>query len=191
MQQSGDVGRFEAVDQPSAATYRKPYATENSGIVIEPDDTIDAIRGKDSWSHSDIECLRDLTRQYPNDPYLWDTLGDIAQMVGFATIGNEFSLQCYLNAIAADPGYCPGHVSLGHWFDIAEDYPKAKHHFETAIAFGAGDAARIGLAQILAQMGRDDDAYAILDGCAEPDAERVAQVRKEIAERLLGPYFDR
>jgi hypothetical protein len=43
---------------------------------------------------------------------------------------------------------------------------------------------------ILAQMGRDDDAYAVLDGCDEPDAARVVQVRRDIAGRLLGPYVD-
>ncbi len=167
------------------------YPTGIPGIEkMEPDDTIDAVRSKDAWSHADVDCLRDLAKQFPGDPYLWDVLGDVSQMVDQSAIGNEYSLRCYLNAIAADPKYGPAHNSLGHWYDIAEDYPKAKHHFEIAIDLGVGDPARIGLAQILAQMGFDNDAYAILDDCDDASVERVAQVRREIADRLLGPYVE-
>ena len=157
---------------------------------MEPDNTIDAIRSKDAWTPADVERLRDLTESYPDDPYLWGILGDIAQMVDRSAIGNGYSLQCYLNAVAADPNYGPAHNSLGYWYDIAEDYVAAKRHFQIAIELGVGDTARIGLAKILAQMGHDDDAYKVLNGCDDTNSEHVAQVRREIAERLLGPYVD-
>ncbi|TWT79655.1 hypothetical protein CA13_10610 [Planctomycetes bacterium CA13] len=157
---------------------------------MEPDDTIDAVRRKDIITLADVECLRTLTRTHPRDPYLWDVLGDIIQLADNQFAERYDSLDCYLNAIDADPEYGPAHNSLGYWHDIAENYTLARLHFETAIRLGAGDTARIGLAKILAQLRLDDDAYAILDTCDDPMSDRVAATRVDIANELLGPYID-
>lgn len=92
------------------------------------------------------------------------------------------------NAVRIDPDYAQAHNSLGYWYDIAADFPLAKYHFERAIALGAGDIARVGLARVLAQMGFDDDAFATLDACDNPAGESATELRREIAEGDWVPY---
>jgi hypothetical protein len=155
---------------------------------MEPDDTIDAIRSQDRWTSADVDRLRDLSGDFPDDPYLWDTLGDVSQMTDSSAVGNGFALNCYLNAVRADPDYGPAHNSLGYWHDIAAEFLLAKHHFERAIELGVGDVARVGLARVLAQMGCSDDASATLDSCDDPAGDSVVELRREIAEGVWVPY---
>jgi tetratricopeptide (TPR) repeat protein len=154
---------------------------------MEPDDTIDAIREKETWTLADVERLRALTVTYPNDSYLWDVLGDIAQMVDSEALPDDFSLQCYLAAVAADPSYSPAHESLGHWYDLAENFPLAQRHFLLALEHEADDSIRVALASVLAQMGLKADAFAELDRCEDQDAEIVLEMRHEIAEGYHDP----
>lgn len=155
---------------------------------MEPDDTIDAIRDQDRWTLADVNRLRDLTERYPDDPYLWDMLGDVSQMIDVSAVGSDFARDCYLNAVRVDPDYGQAHNSLGYWCDIAADFPLARHHFERAIELGVGDVARIGLARVLAQMGLDDDAFRMLDSCDNSADESVSELRREIADGLWGRY---
>lgn len=157
---------------------------------MEPDDTIDSIREQETWTIAHVERLRALTVTYPEDSYLWDVLGDISQMIDSESTTNDFSLQCYLTAIAADPAYWPAHESLGHWYDLAENFPLAQRHFLLAIEHGADDSARVALASVHSQMGLRSDAFAELDRCEDQQAEIVLDMRREIAEGYHDPDND-
>ncbi len=119
---------------------------------MEPDDTIEAIRAKDVFTSTDVDCLRALTQQYPDDAYLWDVMGDVSQLVDLSSVGSEFARMCYLQSIRADPKYGPAHTSLGYWYDIDDNLAMAKKHFELAIEHGEGGSARDGLASVVTQM---------------------------------------
>ena len=157
---------------------------------MEPEDTIGSIRDQETSTIADVERLRALTVKFPKDSYLWDVLGDISQMIDSESVTSDFSLQCYLTAIAADPTYWQAHESLGHWYDLAEDFPLAQRHFLLAIEHGADDSVRVALASILAQMGLEADALAELDRCEDPNAEIVLDMRREIAEGYHDPDND-
>lgn len=181
---------FEVENLSRVPGYACRYLTQTFLLPMEPDATIDEIRRKDALTDKDVGRLRSLTRAYPRDPYLWDVLGDIIQLVDGPSPTSFSSLLCYLNAIEADPTYGQAYSSLGHWHDIAENYHLARAYFEIAIQFGEGDSARISLAKILAQLRLNIDAYAILNTCDDPASDRVATVRAEIADEMLGPYVD-
>lgn len=155
---------------------------------MEPDNTIDAIRARgQDWTVADVDRLLLLLKQYPNDPYLLDVLGDASRLVDHPSLGEDFALQCYNRAVEADPTYWTAHVSLGHWFDIAEDFTKSAHHFRIAIELGAGDHARIALASVVSQMGDRNAAFRLLDECEDSDDHEVATMRAEIVDGMHAP----
>lgn len=157
---------------------------------MEPDDTIDAIRARgQSWTVADVDRLLVLLERFPDDPYLLDVLGDASQLVDHPTLADDFAFQCYQRAVAADPTCWTAHVSLGHWYDIAEDFPKSEQHFRKAIELGAGDQARIALASVIAQMGDRDAAFKLLDECEDSDDFDVATMRSEIADGMHDPVL--
>lgn len=70
---------------------------------MEPFNTIDRIRSTDRHSIDDVEELRELTKSYPNEPELWDFLGDVMQICD-AEIPIQDSIECYRNALRCNPG---------------------------------------------------------------------------------------
>jgi tetratricopeptide (TPR) repeat protein len=155
---------------------------------MEPFDLIDQLRNKDCHTKSDVESLRRMSEGYPDCPELWDVLGDLQQICVDHEYEIDESVACYRKAIACDPQYAPAHVSLGYAYDTYfDDFANAAEHFRLAIAFGAGDTARIGLARVLAQLGDADAAVAELDGCSDLEHVDVLELRREISKGL---WFD-
>ncbi|WP_417735252.1 tetratricopeptide repeat protein [Rosistilla oblonga] len=136
----------------------------------------------------DVDELVELASRFPDDPYLLDLLGDATQLVDHPSLDRDYSLRCYLQAIDRDPTYWPAYKSLGHWFDISEEFLKARLYFELAIEHGAGDRARIALASVLAQMGNKPMAFATLDQCDDNEDLDVTVMRDEIVDGLHDPY---
>lgn len=155
---------------------------------MEPFDLIDELRDKDRHMRSDVDSLRQMSERHPDCPELWDVLGDIQQICVDHECGIDESIACYQKAIDCDPQYAPAHVSLGYAYDTYfDDFANAAEHFRLAIAFGAGDTARIGLARVLAQLGDSDAAIAELDICSDQDQDAFLELRREIGEGL---WFD-
>lgn len=158
---------------------------------MEPDNTIDAIRARgQSWTVTDVDRLLIMLERFPDDPYLLDVLGDASQLVDHPSLSDDFALQCYKRAVAADPTYWTACVSLGHWYDISEDFTNSARHFRNAIELGAGDHARIALASVIAQMGDRDAAFKMLDECEDADDYDVATMRSEIADGMHDPFMN-
>lgn len=155
---------------------------------MEPFDLIDELRDKDRHTRADVERLRQMSERHSDFPELWDLLGDIQQICVDHEYRIDESVSCYRKAIDCDPQYAPAHVSLGYAYDTyLDDFANAAEHFRLAIAFGAGDTARIGLARVLAQLGDADGANAELDKCSDQQHGDVLEVRREISEGL---WFD-
>lgn len=128
---------------------------------MEPHDSINAIRARGKcWTVADVDRLLELLGRFPDHLYRLDTLGDAPQLVDHPRLAKDFALQSYNHAVAADRTDWQTHVSLGHWYDIAEDFTHSIQHFRLVIEYGAGDSARIALASVFAQMGDRDAAFA-------------------------------
>lgn len=154
------------------------------GHRMEPFDTIDQIRLKDAHTIEDVLELRALSQTYPEEPELWDVLGDVMQICD-AEISIDESMDCYKRALECDPTFASTYASLGWALDsYFNDFANAKNYFELAIEHGYGDSARIGLARVLAQMGETVRANQSLAECHDKTRADWIEMSRDIREGL-------
>ena len=150
--------------------------------MVEPFDTIDAYRTFDRCGLREVKHLRALTAQFPRCVELWDFLGDVMQICEEDGYRIADSIECYKKAISIDPDYAIAHESLGFAYDTYfDDFDSASRHFRHALATGGSDSAKLGLARVLAQQGRIENANAILETCTQPRSSDWFTLRDEIA----------
>jgi tetratricopeptide (TPR) repeat protein len=153
---------------------------------IEPFETLDRIRAKNAFSDSDVALLRGLTETHPNEPELWDFLGDLMQVCE-SHYPIEASIDCYRRAIACDGMYAPAYESmgwaLGTYFNQLEE---SSRNFLLALEFGAGDSSLVGLARIRAETGEIDEAIQLLHQCQDQSNPDVMNLRREIGKGFDG-----
>jgi tetratricopeptide (TPR) repeat protein len=151
---------------------------------MEPFDTIDRIRIQDNYTSQDIRELKSLTQFHPNEPELWDVLGDIIQACDEDRPIEE-SIACYKRAIECEVTYAPAYESIAWAMDTYfNDFDGAENNFLTALQHGASDTARIGLSRVLAQRGRTNEAIAYLDSCQDQTHPDVTEMRRQIVEGI-------
>jgi tetratricopeptide (TPR) repeat protein len=151
---------------------------------MEPFETIDRIRNHDSYSARDVEDLTSLTQVYPDEPELWDVLGDVMQACN-EDRPIEDSMKCYIKALECDESYAPAYESIGWALDAYfDDFDGAEKNFLLALQHSAGDTARIGLSRVLAQTGRDIAATNYLNDCHDQTRSDLIEMRREIAEGI-------
>jgi uncharacterized protein HemY len=95
----------------------------------------------------------------------------------------EDFLRCFDNAVTCDSRNWEAHEELGYVLDVYfDEHIKAEQAFRTAIELGAGRESYYGLARVLAQAGRTDDAILSLsDGvCPFHDDPEIQKLRTEI-----------
>lgn len=84
-----------------------------------------------------------------------------------------------------DPTFASAYESLGWVLDsYFDDFIAARRNFELAIAYGAGDSAKIGLARVLAQMGEVVNANQILAECEDKTRDDWIEMSREVREGL-------
>jgi tetratricopeptide (TPR) repeat protein len=89
------------------------------------------------------------------------------------------------SAIEYDDTYAPAYESLGWVLDaFQDDFENAAKYFRLALQHGAGDTARIGLARVLAQTGKTNEAINCLNECRDQTSAEVVKMRQEICEGL-------
>lgn len=156
----------------------KPQAQDR----MEPFDTIDRIRLKERYTIEDVRDLRMLAESYPSEPELWDFLGDVMQICDAEFPIGE-SIACYKKALECDSTFASAYESLGWALDsYFDDFASARINFELAIAHGGGDSARIGLARVLAQMGKAVEANQRLHECEDKSHKDWLEMSREIRE---------
>ena len=92
--------------------------------------------------------------RFPSSAALWCLRGDVLQL-GDDEDGAAFenAEASYLKAAELEPGNPEPHESLGRLYDAIFDEPeRAVESFRKALALGAGESAREGLAEALAQL---------------------------------------
>jgi uncharacterized protein HemY len=74
-------------------------------------------------------------------------------------------IRCYDNSVKCGPDNAGAYEAIGFVLDVYfDDFGKAERAFRTAIELGAGHESYFGLARVLAQAGKEQDAIAWLSG---------------------------
>lgn len=144
----------------------------------------------DKSSCETVALIDRAVEAYPNSATLWCLRGDIIQM-GSEDIPYEISeaLRSYQEAIRVDPGCAEAYESLGYYLDVhTQEYEKAEEAFRKALDLEQRIDTYVGLARVLAELGRDkNDILAFLDASPFGSGSiAIAEIRAEIVE---GTWF--
>ena len=101
-----------------------------------------------------LALIDEALRRFPESARLWCLHGDLLQLrVDDEEQGLEQAGDSYLRAAELAPDDPEPYESLGHFHDAVMDDPgRAAEYFRKAVALGAGESAREGLAEALAQL---------------------------------------
>lgn len=137
-----------------------------------------------------MELCAAAVSEHPESSTLWYDFGLLMQRCGEdrGYVPGDY-LRCYENAVKCDARNWEAHQEMGYVLDdFFDDYAGAERAFRTAIELGAGAEGYCGLARVLAQSGRCDDAIEAISEAACPfhDCDSVRQMRAEI---IAGDWY--
>ncbi|RYG57182.1 hypothetical protein EON80_28565 [bacterium] len=164
-------------------------------MVTEEQEYIDAI-----WTdwpagrEASLELLamaEEAVAAYPQSSKLWCMRGDLIQL-GETESRYQLSdsLESCRRAIAVDPTFAEAYESVGYYFDvIEEDFPLSEDAFRQAVKLGAGKDSFIGLARVVAEQGRYEEALQLLttENCPFSGDLEVEKIRRQIEARMWAP----
>ena len=132
--------------------------------------------------HSVEEALLAL----PSSCRLWCLRGDLIQMQeDESQYQLADAMTSYKRAAEIDPACAEAQESMGYFYDVFEDdFEKAERALRLAIQNGAGANSYIGLARVLSQVGRKEEALDLLSSCQHRDEEKVNEIRSEIEDGI-------
>jgi tetratricopeptide (TPR) repeat protein len=127
--------------------------------------------------------------EHPCSSRLWYIRGDLLQL-----LNGQFSddmpfeeiVDCYSKSIMLNDNF-QAHESLAYLYDVySSDYINAEMHFRAAINLGAQLPSYLGLARVLAEAGRSQEALDILKGALEKyaDQDMIQTLMTEIQQGL-------
>ena len=128
-------------------------------------------------------CLKAVT-EHPESSVFWYDLGIIMQRCDeqYGYTAKDY-LRCFENSVRLDPEYADAQQELGFVLDTYfDEYEKAEEAFKIAIELGAEHESYFGLARVLAQMGKTDEAIASLSesDCPFYNQPDIQELRAEI-----------
>lgn len=136
----------------------------------------------------DIRRVEFALAEHPRSAALWNARGDFIQLhdgppeeLDRWTL--DEALASYQRATQVAPNDPEAFESIGYFYDAVEDRPAdAEAPFRRAVELGAGDVAAAGLARVLAELGRTDEALAFLAvaRAADPDSDELEEIEGEI-----------
>lgn len=129
-----------------------------------------------------LESVEKTLRRWPDSDELWCLRGDLIQLCEGETDYDLADVFCsYQNAVVINPHSAEAHESLGYFYDVFEnEFEKAESAFRQAIEFGAGADSFLGLARVLAQAGKSEEALNLLSGCPFCDEVKVENLKHDI-----------
>ena len=145
-----------------------------------------SVREHDSPSAKDMVLIEESLREHPDSFSLWCLRGDLIQLFeDDSTEKYDWSdvIASYQRASEKESTNPRPYESLGYFFDVVyEDFETSELHFRRAIELGAGSDSWIGLARVLAENGKQDDAIALLvsSKCPDTDTEPIKRILNEI-----------
>jgi tetratricopeptide (TPR) repeat protein len=125
---------------------------------------------------------------HPEVSVFWYDLGVVMQRCGedCRYTAHDY-LQCFGNAVKFDAKDPEAYQELGYVLDVYfARYDKAVEAFRKAIELGAGHESYYGLARVLAQMGKQDEATACLseNNCPFHDHPEIKELISEIVDGI-------
>ena len=142
------------------------------------------------------ELLKDANEgitEYPSSSILHYLRGDLYQLEhgpGSDSFNPNVVLEFYRRASLLDEENPEPLIEMGYLYDVYFDaFEEAERAFRKAIALGADHSAYVGLARVLAETGRTDEAYAVLnaDRCPFSGHSDVADIKQEIGDGMWDP----
>ncbi len=94
---------------------------------------------------------------------------------------------CFEQAIEIDPGHAEANQELGYLLDVYFDHWEyAERCFRRAVSLGCGDESVLGLARVMAQAGRPEEAIRILDetNWSPQFGEDATKLRNEVLDGI-------
>lgn len=140
-----------------------------------------------------LQILDEALRSFPDSPRLWFRRGVLIQLKNeepYPPITD--ALLCFEKAASLDPFYAKAYEGAGYFHDvISQDLGLAEMAFRKAIELGAGVRSYVGLARVLAQLRRPEEALTLLKSFAADDKEGlIREMEKEIQEGQWTPSTD-
>ncbi len=141
----------------------------------------------DAWrSLSDVESA---LHAFPSSSRLWNLRGDLIQLddEADARYTLEDALASYRRAAELDDTYADAFENIGYYYDVHEDDPeRAEGYFRRALDLAARRSTFTGLARVLAQIGRRQEALELLAErrCPYCSSDDVRALRSEIEAGL-------
>ena len=134
-------------------------------------------------------CLKAVA-EHPESSLCWYDLGIIIQRCsedyGYTA---DDSLRCFENSVKYDGTNPAAFQELGYVLDTYfDEYEKAERAFRTAIDLGAGYESYYGLARVLAEMDRNEQALDTLleENCPFWQHPEIQRLQTEILEGVWG-----
>jgi tetratricopeptide (TPR) repeat protein len=136
-----------------------------------------------------FSLLEQALHEYPNSPAIWVLRG---RMILLGDKNSPYqlkdALESFEKALTLDSTYAQAYEEIGYYKDVyLPDYVGAEHAFRKAIRLGAGARSYEGLARVLAELDRPDEALRFLSEChSNFDVGRKEELEKEIRAGLWG-----
>lgn len=122
--------------------------------------------------------------EFPNSAKLWCIRGNLIQLSSIdAGYELEEALRSYEKAVSVDPKCSEAYEEIGYFYDTIMDAPKAAEpFFQKAIEFGAGAPSYHGLARVLAELNRAEEAVKLLsaENCSYHATADIVELIDEI-----------
>ena len=135
-----------------------------------------------------LKLAESALREFPESSILWQIRGELLQL------SNQYDrstvVQSFERSIALDSKNAEAHESYASFLDAAvEDFPKAEMHYRVALALGGGCDTYVGLALVLAEQGKTEEALAALapERCPFAYTTEVNQIKNEIEQGQWSP----
>jgi hypothetical protein len=140
-----------------------------------------------------VELGTAAVNDFPSSPGLLCLRGDLYQLevpAGSDHFDPNIPLQLYQRALSLDNANADALTEIGYIYDTYfDDYARAEGAFRAAIALGSDHMSYSGLARVLAEVGRSNEALSLLspDQCPYSDHPSIRDLRREIVEGCWAP----